>query len=167
MVFLRYVLLWGGAGMIAAAVAILARDFYLAAKHKQALATAATAPVPDAPEIHWRQDWRNAIALALLAWVPILLSYGIVVVPSGTAGVLVSQTSGTLPGTLYPGAHFVTPLADNVVLFDTRDQLFTTGESEDAKAAAHKAEPLNVQAKEGLTLGLAITVRYRLDPKHL
>jgi len=51
MVFLRYVLLWGGAGMIAAAVAILARDFYLAAKHKQALATAATAPVPDAPEI--------------------------------------------------------------------------------------------------------------------
>src|SRR5437867_6309882 len=39
--------------------------------------------------------------------------------------------------------------------------------SEDAKAAAHKAEPLNVQAKEGLTVGLAITVRYRLDPKHL
>src|SRR5205814_2465726 len=52
-------------------------------------------------------------------------------------------------------------------LFDTRDQLFTTGESEDAKAAARKAEPLNVQAKEGLSLGLAITVRYRLDPKHL
>jgi regulator of protease activity HflC (stomatin/prohibitin superfamily) len=30
-----------------------------------------------------------------------------------------------------------------------------------------KAEPLEVQAKEGLSLGLAITVRYRLDPKHL
>ena len=26
---------------------------------------------------------------------------------------------------------------------------------------------MNVQAKEGLTLGLAITVRYRLDPKRL
>jgi len=170
MVFLRYVLLWGGAGMIAAAVAILARDFYLAAKHKQALATAATAAVPDAPEIHWRQDWRNAIALALLAWVPILLSYGIVVVPSGTAGVLVSQTSGTLTGTLYPGAHFVTPLADNVVLFDTRDQLFTTGELENSDKEAKQAgaaEPLRVQAKEGLIIGLAITVRYRLDPKHL
>src|SRR5207302_9054793 len=62
---------------------------------------------------------------------------------------------------------FVTPLAENVALFDTRDQLFTTGESEDAKAAARKAEPLNVQAKEGLSLGLAITIRYRLDPKHL
>ena len=29
------------------------------------------------------------------------------------------------------------------------------------------AQPLNVQTKEGLTLGLAITVRYRLDAKHL
>src|SRR5216683_1282030 len=170
MVFLRYLLLWDGAGMIAAAVAILARDFYLAARHKQALATAATAPVPNAPEIDWRRDWRNAIALALLAWVPILLSYGIVVVPSGTAGVLVSQTSGTLPGTLYPGAHLVTPLADNVVLFDTRDQLFTTGELENSDKEAKQAggaEPLRVQAKEGLIIGLAITVRYRLDPKHL
>src|SRR6266851_2308622 len=170
MVFLRYLLLWGGAGMIAAVVAILARDFYLAAKHKQALATAATAPVPDAPEIHWRHDWRNAILLAGLAWLPILLSFGIVVVPSGMAGVRVSQTSGTQPGTLYPGAHFVTPLADNVVLFDTRDQLFTTGELESSATEAKRsgaAEPLRVQAKEGLTVGLAITVRYRLDPKHL
>ena len=81
----------------------------------------------------------RVVALALLAWVPILLSYGIVVVPSGTAGVLVSQTSGTLPGTLYPGAHFVTPLADNVVLFDTRDQLFTTGELENSDKEAKQA----------------------------
>jgi regulator of protease activity HflC (stomatin/prohibitin superfamily) len=29
------------------------------------------------------------------------------------------------------------------------------------------AEPLRVQAKEGLIIGLAISVRYRLDPKHL
>jgi regulator of protease activity HflC (stomatin/prohibitin superfamily) len=170
MVFLRYLLLWGGAGMIAAAIAILARDFFLAAKHKQAVTAAGTGPAPAAPDIRWRQDWRTAIGLALLAWIPILLSYGIVVVPSGMAGVRVSQTSGTLPGTLYPGSHFVTPLADSVVLFDTRDQLFTTGELESNATEAKKAgaaEPLRVQAKEGLTVGLAITVRYRLDPKHL
>src|SRR2546422_1437181 len=92
--------------------------------------------------------WRTSLALAMLGWAPLLLALSIVVVPSGMAGVRVSQTKGTLPGTLYPGAHFVTPLAENVALFDTRDQLFTTGESEDAKAAAHKAEPLNVQAKD-------------------
>jgi regulator of protease activity HflC (stomatin/prohibitin superfamily) len=165
MVFLRYLLLWGGAGMLAAAVAILARDFYFLAKHKQTSAGAEAVPASEAPAIHWR----NAIALAALAWVPILLSLGIVVVPSGMGGVCVSQTSGTLPGTLYPGAHFITPLADNVVLFDTRDQLFTTGELESnaKESKADAAEPLRVQAKEGLTVGLAITVRYRLDPKHL
>jgi regulator of protease activity HflC (stomatin/prohibitin superfamily) len=168
MVFLRYLLFWGGAGLIAAAVAILAHDFYLGARRKQSLATAGAVPAPELPGIHWH--WRNAIVLALLGWVPILLSYGIVVVPSGTAGVLVSQTSGSLPGTLYPGAHFVIPLADNVVLFDTRDQLFTTGELENSAKEAKQfggAEPLRVQAKEGLIIGLAITVRYRLDPKHL
>ena len=63
------------------------------------------------------------------------------------------------------------PLIEDVTLFDTRDQIFTTGIGEDGKAAAAsvstKAQLLEVQAKEGLTLGLAITVRYRLDPKRL
>jgi len=114
--------------------------------------------------------WRAALAFALLAWGPILLALGIIVVPTGMAGVRVSQTSGTLAGTLYPGVHFVTPLAESVALFDTRDQLFTTGAVEDGAipgTSARKSEPLNVQAKEGLTLGLAITVRYRLDARRL
>lgn len=64
-----------------------------------------------------------------------------------------------------------TPLVEEVALFDTRDQVFTTGVSEDGKSAAAnisaKNQPLDAQAKEGLTLGLAITVRYRLDAKRL
>ena len=162
MLFLKYLLTSGGIAMMVIAAGILAYDFYLEIRHRQTQAMPEAAPTA-APHIRWR----TSLALALLAWGPLLIAAGIVVVPSGMAGVRVSQTKGTLPGTLYPGAHFVTPLAENVALFDTRDQLFTTGESEDAKAAARKAEPLNVQAKEGLTLGLAITVRYRLDPKHL
>lgn len=165
MIFLKYLLLLGGAGMIVTAVAILGRDLYLLAQHKRSAALA-TGPVPEAPLIHWR----SAIALALLAWGPLLIAMGIAVVPSGTAGVRVSQTSGTIPGTLYPGTHFITPLAESVVLFDTRDQLFTTGALEDGKAEKKRAESadlLRVQAKEGLSLGLAITIRYRLDPKHL
>jgi hypothetical protein len=99
------------------------------------------------------------------------VAFSIVVVPSGMAGVRVSEMSGTVPGTLYPGAHMVVPLVEDVALFDTRDQVFTTGVSEDGKTAAAnvaaKTQLLDVQAKEGLTLGLAITVRYRLDPKRL
>src|SRR5437870_315840 len=162
MLFLKYLLTSSGIAMMVIAAGIPAYDFYLDIRHRRVQATPEAAPTA-APHIRWRAS----LALALLAWGPLLIAAGIVVVPSGMAGVRVSQTKGTLPGTLYPGAHFVTPLAENVALFDTRDQLFTTGESEDAKAAAHKAEPLNVQAKEGLTLGLAITVRYRLDPRRL
>lgn len=167
MLFLKYLLMSGGVGMIVAAMGILAYDILLEVKYRQALAVAGAGPFPPVPRIRWR----SALALAMLAWGPILLALGIVVVPSGMAGIRVSQTSGTLPGTLYPGAHFVTPLAESVALFDTRDQLFTTGALEDSSkalsSAGAKSEPLKVQAKEGLTIGLAITVRYRLDPKRL
>lgn len=166
MVLLKYFLLLGGMGMIAAAVALLSRDLYLISKHKQLLATPG-APASPEPEAHWR----TVLALGFLAWAPLLLAMGIVVVPSGMAGVRVSQTSGTQPGTLYSGAHFITPLAESVVLFDTRDQLFTTGAIEDGKTASTKTLPSNdllrVQSKEGSSVGLAITIRYRLDPKHL
>jgi len=164
MVFLKYLLTWGGIAMIVIAAGILIYDLYRELQYKRMLATAAAGTLPPRPNVRWK----ISLALALLAWGPILLALGIVVVPSGMGGVRVSQTSGTLPGTLYPGTHFVTPLAESVVLFDTRDQLFTTGAVEDGAATAgKKVEPLNVQAKEGLTLGLAITVRYRMDPKHL
>jgi regulator of protease activity HflC (stomatin/prohibitin superfamily) len=161
MLFVKYLLMIGGVGMIAVATAVLAYDLSQELRYQNAeVAAGGAAAQPRQP--HTR--WRGALALALLAWGPILLALGIVVVPSGMAGVRLSQTRGTVPGTLYPGAHFVTPLAEEVALFDIRDQLFTTGSWE---GSGNKAETLNVQAKEGLTLGLAITVRYRLDAKHL
>ncbi len=167
MLFLKYLLMSGGVGMVLVAVGILTYDVYLENQYRRALATAEPGPLPPVPHIRWR----GALALALLAWGPILLALGIVVVPSGMAGVRLSQTKGTLSGTLYPGAHFVTPLAETVALFDTRDQLFTTGALEETgkelPRPGAKSEPLKVQAREGLTLGLAITVRYRLDPKRL
>lgn len=166
MLALKYLLMTGGFGMMLAALGILGFDLYREILYRRALSTpGATVPA----QTEWR--WRTSLALVFLAWGPILLAVSIVVVPSGTAGVRVSQTSGTLPGTLYPGVHFVTPLVEDVAVFDTRDQVFTTGVSEDGKIAAAnvsaKSQWLDVQAKEGLTLGLAITVRYRLDPKRL
>jgi regulator of protease activity HflC (stomatin/prohibitin superfamily) len=166
MLALKYLLICGGLGMILVAVGILGYDLYRELMYRRAIATPGVTPIPAEPE--WR--WRTSLALGLLAWGPILVAFSIVVVPSGMAGVRVSQTSGTMPGTLYPGVHFVEPLIEDVALYDIRDQVFTTGSSEDGKDGAKvgaKPQLLDVQAKEGLTLGLAITVRYRLDPKHL
>src|SRR5271165_2423844 len=167
MLALKYLLITGGLGMIVAAVCILTYDLYREMLYRRALETpggaATSAPVT--------LRWRTSLALAMLAWGPLLVAFSIVVVPSGMAGVRVSEMNGTVPGTLYPGAHMVTPFVEDVALFDTRDQIFTTGLSEDGKSTAAnvsaKNQLLDVQAKEGLTLGLAITVRYRLDAKRL
>jgi regulator of protease activity HflC (stomatin/prohibitin superfamily) len=171
MLALKFLLMAGGLGMIAVALGILTYDLYRELLYRRALETPGGA-VSAAPVM---VRWRTSVALGMLAWGPILLALSIVVVPSGMAGVRVSQLRGTEPGTLYPGAHIVMPLVEDVVLFDTRDQIFTSGVSEagkeDGKIAATnvtgKTQLLDVQAKEGLTLGLAITVRYRLDPKKL
>jgi regulator of protease activity HflC (stomatin/prohibitin superfamily) len=95
---------------------------------------------------------------------PLLLGQSFVVVPSGRAGVLVSQISGTLPGTLFPGVHWIVPLIHGVTLYDTREKVFATALADDPKT---KAESLKVQTKEGLQVGMAIAVRYRLDPRRL
>jgi len=181
MLLLKYLLFYAGIAMFVIAAVILSYDAYLLIawqRERRHPDPEAGAPGP-APAMRWR----TSAAFAMLAWAPLLVSAGIVIVPSGMAGVRVSQTKGTLAGTLYPGVHLVVPLVERVELFNTRDQLFTTGMSEDALArneakgeAPHgqalrgQALPeqgLHVQAKEGLTLGLAITVRYQIDPKRL
>ena len=167
MLALKYLLITCGVGMMIAAMCILAYDLYRELLYRRALETPGGA-VGAAPVV---VRWRTSLALAMLAWGPLLMAFSIVVVPSGMAGVRVSQMSGTVPGTLYPGVHMVVPLVEDVALFDTRDQVFTTGASEAAKPSAGglptRPQLLDVQAKEGLTLGLAITVRYRLDAKRL
>lgn len=99
-------------------------------------------------------DGRTIGRLAVLALIPLLVGLSIQVVPAGMAGVRVSQISGTLPGTLYPGLHLVLPLVQRVALFDVRDQIYP-------------AESLKVQTKEGLSVGLTVAVRYRIDPQRL
>ncbi len=166
MLFMKYLLLSAGIAMFVIAAGILSYDAYLLIVYQRRRLH--PEPEAGAPGPTPAVRWRTSVALVMLAWAPLLVSAGIVIVPSGMAGVRVSQTKGTLAGTLYPGVHFVVPLVERVELFNTRDQLFTTGISEDglAKGVA-KGEALHVQAKEGLTLGLAITVRYQIDPKRL
>lgn len=121
--------------------------------------------------------WGLAQRLAAAGVLPILLAYSIAIVPDGFAGVRVSQIWGARPGTLYPGVHLITPLVDSVELYDTREQVYTTAASNAAGAAPRggsgaatpsaQPEVLTVQAREGLNIGLAVSVRYRLDPQRL
>ncbi len=159
MLFLKYLLLAAAVGMFTGAAAVVIYDVWLAIEYRRLVAAGKAEAVRPQPV-----RWRVARKLVAAAWLPLLLSLSIVVVPSGMAGVRISQISGPRPGTLYAGVHFIVPLIEHVALYDIRDHVFSTAVTEDTKK---KAEVLRVQAKEGLTLGLAIAVRYRLDPKRL
>jgi len=124
-----------------------------------ALSAGALVPRPFGPV-----RWQRALQLAGLTVLPLLISESIAVVPDGSVGVRLSQIWGVRPGTLYPGVHLVTPLIDSVALYDTREQTYSTSSGFPPKQGT---EQLTVQAREGLVIGMAVSVRYRLDPSKL
>src|ERR1051326_7702284 len=174
MLAIQYLMYGLAAAAFAAAAAILLFDVYLMTEYRRRLTLAYHEPLPIPRPIRWKPSAQLASAALVFA----LIAASIAVVPSGRAGVRVSQISGTKPGTLYPGVHFVTPLVESVAVYDVRDQLYTTsaditrkppekGTDKSADKADRKAEPFVVQAKEGLPIGLAITIRYKLDARRL
>jgi regulator of protease activity HflC (stomatin/prohibitin superfamily) len=162
MIALKLLLTVAGVLLLAAAVAIPLYGPWL--RIQMALRKARGEEITAEPK---EIAWRGPAALVLVACLPLLLATSIVVVPSGMGGVRVSQFSGTLPGTLYPGLHFVTPLVESVETFDLRDHLFTAGIVEEGAKLGTQKNGLSVQSREGLNIGLAVTVRYRLDPNKL
>lgn len=161
MLALKYLLLFAGIGIFGGALAIVIYDVYQSIEVWRLRARGEGAPPP--PRVA-PVRWKLAAKLLAFALLPVLTSLSIVVVPSGLAGVRVSQIAGTRPGTLRPGVHLVLPLIDRVALFDIRDHVFNTRASEYQKK---DGEILRAQSKEGLSMGLAVTVRYRLDPTRL
>ena len=160
MLLLKYLMLIVGAGVSLGAAAIVAYDIYTIVSYQRLLRRGAADNLPVPNPVRWS----SVKKLMMVAWLPLLIGLSIVVVPSGMAGVRVSQISGTRPGTLYPGLHFIKPLLEHVALFDVRDHVFTT---DAASEPAKKAEVLRVTSQEGLAIGLGVNVRYRLDPKRL
>lgn len=173
MLFLKYLLIILGAVLFGSAAGLVAYDVYLAAQLRRLLsrsegepgaATESAAPRLLAPRPSRPVRWRLAVQLGLASLLPFLLSQSIAVVPDGTAGVRISQLSGVRPGTVYPGVHVVVPLVDHLALYDTREQVYTAAASRLPKA---ENDVLRVQSREGLEIGLAVSVRYRLDPRKL
>src|SRR5260221_1624213 len=196
MLFLRYLLLFTGWGLLAAAAINVFKNLYQVVQyHRQlrpiapgslsGLSSGTEGASAGTPSTHGgfvekpQLNWTTAKWAFPAAWLPLILAAGIVVVPSGMGGIRVSQTAGTRPGTLYPGVHFIVPLLDSVVLYDIRDQVLTTSsgkdglestseaEAEKREAKNKKADAFTVQSREGLSIGLAITVRYKFDPARL
>ena len=70
MLALKYLLMSGGLGMILAAIGTLGYDWYGQTLYRRALATPGAALPPEP-----KARWRTSLALAFLAWGPILLAF--------------------------------------------------------------------------------------------
>jgi len=180
MLVLKYLLVIIGIGLFGSSGALLVYDIYLSSQLRRLLGrrrdkTTGELLPEDPVEVSRPLQpvrWGLAQRLAAAGVLPLLIAFSIAIVPDGFAGVRVSQIWGARPGTLYPGVHLVTPLVDSVELYDTREQVYTTAASPTVKAqgpASPAAQPevLTVQAREGLNIGLAVSVRYRLDSHRL
>jgi len=160
---LRWLLMAAGVAMFGTAAGVVAYDVYLAMQFHKLMSSgepgAAEKAGPSRPI-----RWTLAAKLFGWAWAPLLLAMSVTTVPEGSGGVRISQISGVQARTLYPGLHLVVPFVERVAVYDLRDHLYTTNAASDA---ANKNEVLTVQSREGLTMGLAVSVRYRLDPQKL
>src|SRR5713101_1423311 len=171
MLVLKYLLVILGIGLFGSSGALVVYDIYLSSQLRRLLgwrrdgtSGQEAKQVPETPRPLRPVSWELAQRLALAGVLPLLLAFSIAVVPDGFGGVRVSQLWGARPGTLYPGVHLIAPLVDSVELYHTREQLYTTAASNTPKT---QIEVLTVQAREGLNIGLAVSIRYRLDPQRL
>lgn len=189
MLFLKLILLLVAVGLVVAAVASVAYDIYISFELVRLLQRRRPKQSPEAvggesgepsatgalpPPVPARRErsgqprrpirWGFAAKLTLFAALAAFFRAGIIVVPDGAAAIRVSQISGVLPGTLYSGTHLIFPLTQRVEYYDVRDRVFFTGTTEGVK---DKHEPLTVESKEGLEVGLGVTVRYRVDARKL
>jgi regulator of protease activity HflC (stomatin/prohibitin superfamily) len=168
MIALKIMLMIAGVSLMAAALVLPLYGLWMRIRYAQLKKSGGDGMLLDSgtPEVEPGPiAWRGPLAMALVACLPLLIAMSMVVVPSGMGGVRISQIGGTVPGTLYPGLHFVTPLVDSVQMFDLRDHLFTAGVVDAGKPGLKNG--MTVQSREGLNIGLAVTVRYRLDPNKL
>src|ERR1700726_1206766 len=172
MLLLKYLLVILGIALFGSSGSLVVYDIYLSSqlrrllgrRYREAITGEAEPQTPEPPLPLRPVRWGLAQRLALAAIFPLLLASSIAIVPDGFGGVRVSQLWGARPGTLYPGVHIITPLVDSVELYDTREQVYTTAAIANPKSPS---EVLTVQAREGLNIGLAVSVRYRLDPHRL
>jgi regulator of protease activity HflC (stomatin/prohibitin superfamily) len=168
MLVLKWLLMILGVGLFGSAGALVVYDIYISAQLRRLLGRTVTdesgAEVTPSRRPFGPVRWRLTKRLVIASVLPLLLASSIAVIPDGSAGVRISQIWGARPGTLYPGVHFVTPFFDSVATYDTREQVYSTLAWENLK---QKGDVLTVQAREGLNIGLAVSVRYRLDPHRL
>jgi len=103
----------------------------------------------------------SVAALMLIAAAVIsTLSTSVVVIDAGEVGVVFNVFTGTRPGGLKPGMHFVAPYINQVYRYSIREQVYTMTSYPDQG----ESDTLWSPTIEGLQVGIDSSTRYRIDP---
>lgn len=108
------------------------------------------------------QPGRRAIGVPVLVvgLAVTLLSRSFVVVPAGNVGVVFNVFGGVQENVLDEGFQLVLPGIQNVILYDARLREITLEATQGGNAP--REEAIQARSKEGLDIGIDITVQYRI-----
>ncbi|HEX2864057.1 MAG TPA: prohibitin family protein [Deinococcales bacterium] len=100
------------------------------------------------------------LGLLILGVVAAVAFASVVVVPAGNVGVVFNAVSGVKANGLEPGAHFLVPGLESVVLYPTRLQELTLARQ--GEGGPNVDESIKARSKEGLEISVDITVQFRV-----
>src|SRR5262249_46256051 len=129
MLALKYLLMILGTLLFGSASGLVVYDIFLSTQLRRLLrrdSVEAAGSLELTPRPFRPVRWRLALQLIAASLIAVLAAQSIALIPDGAAGVRVSQIWGVRPGTLYPGVHLLTPFVDNIAIYDTREQVYTT-----------------------------------------
>lgn len=103
------------------------------------------------------------VPLLLVGLAIAAISQSFVVVPAGNVGVVFNVFGGVQPTPLGEGFRIVIPGIQNVILYDARLKEVTLAKGPAPSTATTPGEDaINARSKEGLDIGVDVTVQYRI-----
>ncbi len=101
--------------------------------------------------------------IALILLVLIVISSAIVIIPAGHVGVVFNAVVGVKKKPLHEGLNFIIPGIETVTIYDARVRNYTMSHSMGEGQKTAENDAIYAPTKEGLIVGLDVTVLYKID----
>lgn len=95
----------------------------------------------------------------------VLLTSSFKIIKAGEVGV-VTRFGKVTGRVLHPGAHFIVPLIDQSITYNTKKIIYetTVAEKQSQSAADYKDYPVDTNTEDGQQVNIFYTVRFSIDP---
>lgn len=113
-----------------------------------------------------KKQIRTILIVAGLLLVGFVVFRPFIIVPAGCRAVVFSLTSGVLEKQYGEGFHVLIPVVQRALLYDVRTQTYSMSRVH-WEGEVRGDDSLSVLTADGQTVGVDISVRFRLDPENV